>query len=258
MKIFVIVICCTALFILGCGQSSQTSGNYLHQDSLSYEMIVQSQSFQDCEPGDTNCTYIRFEYPAFTNAHSPLNDSITLLTHLFFANKEKNIFSKDSAMIDFIELYAIFRAQYPEAKAAWEVDKSISVLNQNPKWITLQFTENSYEGGAHPNHNTQYLIIEKLSGKRLRLTDFFDTVAINKLTILGEPLFCAAKGIAPEQGLDEAGYWFPDNHFTLNENFYFSEQGLTFYYNTYEVGPYVAGSTEITIPASKIVKLIKK
>lgn len=246
------------MIVIGCGQSSQVSTTKPNNDSLSYEMIVQSQSFNNCEPGDENCTYIRFEYPAFTNVESPLKDSLQSLTDFYFYDNENKLSNTDSIMMAFINSYAKFSEQYPEAKAAWSVDKFISVQNQNPKWITLRCTDNIYEGGAHPNSNTQYLIFDKATGKRLQLTDFFDTVSINKLTILGEPLFCAAKGIAPEQGLDEAGFWFPNNRFKLNDNFYFSEAGLTFYYNKYEIGPYVLGSTELTIPAPQLVKLMKK
>ena len=32
------------------------------------------------------------------------------------------------------------------------------------------------------------------------------------------------------------------------ENFYLSEKGITFYYNIYEIAPYVMGPVEITLP----------
>jgi hypothetical protein len=187
-----------------------------------------------------------------------LADSLSLLISHVFKNDEKNIFDMDSVQYNFIKEYHDFKLAQNGYNIPWFIEKEIGVVNQNTKWITLQLSEHSFMGGAHPNSYTFYKMIDKSNGHQLQLIDFFDSLAIHKLTILGEPLFCAEKGISPQQGFEEAGFWFPNNHFALNDNFYFNEAGLTFFYNAYEVGPYVMGHTEITIPASKFLKLIKQ
>jgi Protein of unknown function (DUF3298) len=56
----------------------------------------------------------------------------------------------------------------------------------------------------------------------------------------------------------EAGFWFKDNIFTLNNNFAITDQGILFYYNNYEIASYVYGPTKIFIPYDSIENLVKR
>jgi hypothetical protein len=257
MKIyFTVVVCIIAL--IGCEPKNNRDEKSIHTDELNFDTIYKWKSYQDCKPKTNNCTFIEFSYPQFKDVKGPLADSLSSLISHVFKNDEKNIFDIDSVQYNFIKEYHDFKLAKKGYDIPWFIEKKMGVVNQNTKWITLQLSEHSFKGGAHPNSYTFYKMIDKSSGHQLHLIDFFDSLAINKLTILGEPLFCAEKRISPQKGFEEAGFWFPNNHFALNDNFYFNEAGLTFFYNPYEVGPYVMGHTEITIPASKFIKLIKQ
>lgn len=234
--------------------SHQTSNNV---DSLSYESITMMQSYNGCEKDSNGCTYIEFNYPQFINSNGPLSDSLNVLLQQTLGNSEKNILSPDSVQQDFIATYTNFKKKNNSSASQWYVEKNISVLNQNPKWITLAYEEKTFTGGAHPASYKHYSVMDKKTGRKMLLTDFFDSTSIYKLMGLGETEFRSAKGINPNQSLEEAGYWFEENRFHLNNNFFLNENGITFYYNIYEVGPYVVGATEITVPANKLIKLMK-
>ncbi|MCU0442480.1 MAG: DUF3298 and DUF4163 domain-containing protein [Bacteroidia bacterium] len=256
MKHSIIILFGLVLFE-ACVHSNQTTTMNPLPDSLSYEMILRTQSDQDCDPQNPNCTFIQFEYPLFINAEAPLNDSLNALQQLLFTNNSNSDSAIDSIMNGFLKSYTDFKHNYPDSKINWTANQSLVVQKQTRKWITLAYSEDFFTGGAHPNSLTKYFVIDKRTGKKLNLSDFFDSTAIQKLTTIGEPIFCALKGINPNTGLEEAGYNFPNNHFSLNNNFYFSDSGITFYYNRYEIGPYVMGATELTIPAAKITRLLK-
>ena len=49
------------------------------------------------------------------------------------------------------------------------------------------------------------------------------------------------------QEVEEMGYTSTGD-LEPTENFYLSEKGITFYYNIYEIAPYVMGPVEITLP----------
>jgi hypothetical protein len=231
-----------------------TKGN----DTLSYETITMINSYNDCDPTAENCTYVSLEYPQFTNALKPLEDTLTARIHSFIGGQLDNKpLDPSDVLTAFIEDYSEFVKKDTTYKTPWALERNAVVYNQNPKFITLKLTEYVFEGGAHPNEFTQYILIDKSSGAQKKLTDYFDSTAINKLTTIGENVFCAQKGISPSTGLEDAGYSFNNNHFALNNNFYFSDTGITFYYNTYEIGPYVLGPTALTIPAAKITRLLK-
>lgn len=252
-----IVSALTILSLLGCSESNQNTTINPLPDSLSYEMILRTKSYNECDPQNPNCTFIQLEFPLFVNIESPLKDSLDALIGLLFTNNAKSDSAIDSTMNGFLNSFREFKRDYPDSKINWTADQSLVVQNQTRKWITLKYSEALFTGGAHPNSLTKYIVIDKSTGKTLNLSDFFDSTSIQKLTTIGEPIFCGLKGINPNTGLEEAGYHFPNNHFILNNNFYFSDSGITFYYNNYEIGPYVLGTTELTIPAAKITRLLK-
>ena len=245
-------------FLFSCSNPAEKTPQTSTSDSLNYEMITNMQSVNGCDKDSAGCTYIEFTYPQFSNATGALSDSLqTIFTHAF-SNTEKNILSPDSVQQDFLATYQSFQKTQKNYTIPWSVEKSLTVLNQNPKWITLAYEEHTFTGGAHPNSYTTYSVIDKSNGRRMVLTDFFDSTSIYKLTGLGETEFRSVRGINPNQSLQDAGYWFENNRFQLNSNFYLHENGLTFFYNSYEIGPYSYGTTELTIPANKLVKLMKK
>jgi hypothetical protein len=48
--------------------------------------------------------------------------------------------------------------------------------------------------------------------------------------------------------LEEAGFTFDDNTFTLSQNFALTDKGISLHYNPYEVGPYVMGASDFVVP----------
>ncbi len=221
-------------------------------------MIYMVQSFNNCDKDSQECTYIEFNFPQFRYVQKPLADSLERIVNKAFKDEEHQITAPDSVQQFFLKEYADFKAEQDGYNVPWFIEKELSVINQNPKWITLQYSDYSFTGGAHPNSHIWYKMIAKTNGHQLLLTDFFDSTAIVKLTSLGEPLFRSAKEIEPGKNLTDAGYWFANDHFALNNNFYIHDEGITFFYNNYEVGPYVVGSTTFTIPAKDILPLVKK
>lgn len=233
-----------------------TADHSATQNDLNYETIYKMNSYQNCDKDSANCTHIEFTYPQFGNLEHKLSDSVShFISRKFEYNGLKNM---DSIQRQFMLEYEQFKKTQPEYQQAWVIDKSISILNQTKQWIIFMYTSEEYTGGAHSNSLKSFHMMSKSDGHQYLLTDFFDKNAIHEMTRLGEPIFCAKRGINPNQGLDEAGFMFPNNHFQLNENFYIDEDGITFYYNTYEVAPYSMGPTEITIPASKVFNLLRK
>jgi hypothetical protein len=81
---------------------------------------------------------------------------------------------------------------------------------------------------------------------------------MNGLNNVAEKIFCKVKELKPEDNLEEAGFWFKGNKFSFNENFGIRNEGLVFYFNSYEIAPYAMGPTEIMIPYSEIKNLVKQ
>ncbi len=66
------------------------------------------------------------------------------------------------------------------------------------------------------------------------------------------------KELAADADLGQAGFWFENNEFFLNDNFLITDSSLVFYYNNYEITAYAFGPTELIIPFSKIKSLVEE
>lgn len=240
-----------------CGNNA-TDKHTTTADTLQYVQQDKMLSYTNCVPDSSSCTYIRFSYPSFTGLTSPLQDSVGELLAQIFTDAEHTINDADSLQQEFIQEYSSFVAEQKDYTTPWFMNKNVNVLLQNKRWITFSYLQSSFTGGAHGMQEQHYILLDRNTGKRLTLFDFFDSTAIYKLTALADPLFRSEKLIAPSQTYEEAGYWFKDEHFYLNNNFYIHKDGITFCYNPYEVSSYANGSTVLTIPASKIGKLVRK
>ena len=235
----------------GASQQSTTSSDTLH-----YTMQHAQQTYNGCKADSGNtCTYTSYQYPQFDSMVSPVHDSLRVLLKSLLHQEYESVPAAQKA---FISNYAEMMEGDSSYQTPWYEEKDTRVLLQNKRWITLSHHVSLFTGGAHGSNEQYYFLLDRETGERLRLFDFFDSTAIYKLTALADPLFRAEKLIAPTQTYEEAGYWFKDEHFYLNNNFYIHADGITFYYNPYEVSSYANGSTVITIPANKIGKLLRK
>lgn len=117
----------------------------------------------------------------------------------------------------------------------------------------LQYTIYSYTGGVH------YFLINKQftynkNGEILELKDFFKND--NYLEILSKLSYEELVKI----GANEDRNWLKEGTKPLIENFslyYFDKEGLHLTFPPYQVAPWVSGPIKITIPTSKLVKIIK-
>ncbi len=96
-----------------------------------------------------------------------------------------------------------------------------------------------------------FTVLDLNSGNKVTLEDIFIAGYKPILNKIAEEEFRKLKELGEHEDLDEAGFWFDDNRFSINDNFAISDEGLTFYYNNYEITAYAYGPTELIIPLSK-------
>lgn len=131
----------------------------------------------------------------------------------------------------------------------WSIDAGV-YFTETKKTITVALSEYNYAGGAHPNSSLAYVHLDKKSGATLHLEDFFEDIPA--LTKVAEKYFREARELGADDNLEEAGFWFENGVFQLNDNFIFEEDKLIFFYNNYEITSYAAGATEVVIPIGEV------
>jgi hypothetical protein len=178
-----------------------------------------------------------------------LNELVTSLLPFSSANVKQTV-------NDMIETYKSME-QEDDFGMYWTFTSDISAYFPTTNIVTIVKNEWEYAGGAHGNGVSLYFNFDEQSEKVLTLDDLLIPGSKEKLNVIAEKIFRRDYELG-DQDLVEAGYWFKDSKFELNENFMIDNGALHFLFNSYEIAPYAAGQQEVKIAFSDFKDLIRK
>ena len=81
---------------------------------------------------------------------------------------------------------------------------------------------------------------------------------VNALNKIVEPHFRKLFKLTSKESLNDNGFWFENDQFSVYENFTFQVGELLVYYNSYDIAPYSGGPTELLVPFEEIKHLLKR
>lgn len=223
-------------------------------------MATKEKTYADCIAGADGCTYIRFDFPVVTEAPPGLAvGAISEAIESFLLRplrEDAETKTPTQLMESFLDDYRAFREREPRSAQHWFLERKAFVLTNRPSVLSLSLRENSYLGGAHGITTLQFVNLDPRSGTPLALDDVIDDGAAPELLALAEARFRKVRNLEEGASLAEAGFQFPSGQFELTPNFALGEDGLTFYYNPYEIAPYALGPTEIVLGYDEIRELL--
>ena len=121
--------------------------------------------------------------------------------------------------------------------------------------LTYRIDYNEYTGGAHGIYMSTFLNFDLRTLAPIRLDDLFAGDYKEQLTDLLWNQLMADNKVATRQELEDMGY-VTTGDLTPTENFYLGKDGITFYYNVYDIAPYVMGPVKITLPYEMMQHLL--
>lgn len=248
---FLLVILTGAVLTFCSGNSYENSANYLVKNF--------DKSYGDCGSASNNCVTISIEYPKFAYAKNQavvdtLNARVSkMILQPVFQVKSKSLEELSDSLIND---YKRFKKKFPDSPSRYELERIVNVLLNQQGIISLEYTENSFLGGAHPNFVKTFLNINASSGEKIKLNDLLVNGFEKKINQTAELEFRKVRNLKPDDDLRKAGFWFKDGKFILNENFLITKTGLTFYFNDYEIAPHSVGPTEIKLKYDEIKSII--
>lgn len=125
----------------------------------------------------------------------------------------------------------------------------------NKDLLVYRINYNEYTGGAHGIYMTTFLNMNLRTLSPVRLDDLFVSDYQEYLTDLLWNQLMADNKVTTHQELEDMGY-VTNGDLTPTENFYPGKEGITFYYNVYDIAPYVMGPVEITLPYDVVQHLL--
>ena len=129
-------------------------------------------------------------------------------------------------------------------------------LNNIPSLWSYAMDVYEYTGGAHGN---RYLLIQNynlMTGDAVNEQDLFIDDYYEQLkTLLLEALIAQTDEAETRKDLRRLGYSVAD--VVPNENFYVTDEGITYVYNPYEIAPYAMGCIQISLSWASIRHLLR-
>lgn len=130
-----------------------------------------------------------------------------------------------------------------------------SIYRCSENILTYANRYEEYTGGAHGMYMTTYLNLDLRTLTPIRLDDLFCDDYTEALTELLWKQLMADKGVSNREELYDLGY-VSTGELTPTENFRLEEDGITFYYNVYDIAPYAMGPVSITLPMDEVQHLM--
>lgn len=126
---------------------------------------------------------------------------------------------------------------------------------QGDRVLVYRVDHNEYTGGAHGIYSSMFLNIDMHTLKPLGLDDFFVPDAEVALTDLLWNQLQMDNHVTSRAELEELGYGMTGD-LVPTSNFYVSPEGMTFFYNVYEIAPYAMGPVIISLPYASFKHLL--
>ncbi len=220
--------------------------------SLRYDRDSLSQTWGSCSGGP--CVTLRVRYPRITGLHpETFRDSLNVFLQETLLGKydPRGVAPVVSAVLD--SLVVQHRALPADrASSPWLVERTIDVIGDTLGVLSLDVQEFRSTGGAHPVSMHVLYMLQPSTMRVLSLDDLVPAEHRAALTTNAERAFRTVRHLKPGQSLTAAGFTFPGGNFALTLNVALTADGMVFYYNPYEIAPYVMGPTTVIVPWSEL------
>lgn len=137
----------------------------------------------------------------------------------------------------------------------WERSQQMRVLLNGHGLLCLEKASYAYTGGAHGLARMQYLLIDIEKQRPIDLPSVFDNDKLHELIALMNKKVREQYEIDDGVGLQEFGLFVDE--MPLTDNIYLEPQGIGFYYNHYDIGPYAMGHTHLFFSFDELFHLLK-
>lgn len=230
----------------------------VYSESSSDSAIYAYKIFQDYYvEGQDSVININFKVLEITNSPNP--EAIDKINQIIRSEVSEDILSFQQYFEELVKEYISTMEANPDMpRGGWSVERTNSVEYNNHGILSLGIHCYDFTGGAHPSHWTLYFNFNLYTGDTLTLSDIFTERALTDLNLLGEDKFREMYSIPLDENINDHGFWFEDDRFSLNNNFYLTPEGLYFLYNPYEIACYASGYTTLEFKWDEIKDFVKR
>lgn len=122
------------------------------------------------------------------------------------------------------------------------------LLYKDSEIMSYEINSYIYSGGAHGNSSVNYFVFDLKTGKRLAERDIFKENYEKKIIEI----------LLKKLENEECYKNFYFDALRPNNNFFIDQQGITYFFNSYEIASFACGFYKVFIPFEEISEILKK
>ena len=170
-------------------------------------------------------------------------------------DEEPEVETFDQALTHFISSYRIYKSDFPDAGAEYEINSVSEVSHNGAQLLSIKFENYTYWGGAHGYGSTTYVNFDKDTQTQLSNEELFkDYEAFLKLA---ESKFRNQKKLSADENINSTGFLFENDVFALPNAIGFTANEMVLVYNPYEIASYLDGQTILKFKFSEVQEYLK-
>jgi hypothetical protein len=230
------------------------------KSAITYELTnFRIESEGGCRTDTAVCAHYEVSYPVFKGLDSAVLR--TLMKHIdasvSMGNPEAEGESMQTIGKSFISDFEDFRKEMPDYNMGWHYEAQVNVEVLTDTLLSLSVDEEYFTGGAHGGSGRYFININPKTGADFTLENFLKPHQEEALRTLAERLFRRGQELPDTASLQANMFEFPDDRFEVNKNYGFTQEGIVFYYNSYEIAAYAMGPSEVLIPYDSLKPLVR-
>jgi hypothetical protein len=145
--------------------------------------------------------------------------------------------------------------QENENEFIYELRLENEILFNRKNFISFVVKNNNYEGGAHGSNSIYGYVINLNTGEIVTEENFAgDNYKKNLSSVIAHKI-ASSKGLSDVYQLESMGYNAVED-IVPNDNFTIDNDGITYYFNEYEIAAYFVGITKVFIPYEELKSYI--
>lgn len=138
----------------------------------------------------------------------------------------------------------------------WYYHLQVLMVENSSRYLSLQWSEDTYTGGAHGYKAIIYSSFDKERNQRITESDIFVEDYKEALASVIQDQLAKDLKVGSAEKLSEIGLFAPQE-IEPNGNFLLTESGIRYCYNPYEIGPYAMGHIYVHLSWDSVSELIR-
>ena len=203
-----------------------------------------------CNQEGRPCASFEVTYPEFSGLKPDVSDRLSrkIENAIGYDNPEIDGFTLEQMGDQFVGDFERFQVDFPDNGMGWYFKTMVQVNVTSDTLISLAASSEYFTGGAHGGYTVYFVNINPSTAEDVTLHTFLKPGFEEVLNSEGQKSFRQVRGLSEEASLAEEGFEFRDGIFAVNNNYGFSQEGIVFVFNSYEIAPYALGPTEFVVP----------